>query len=302
MDAILAHHIYSAELQRDLLIRDSIEIVFRFSGHRVYLDQNALGAIMAQNDNVDITEKNIIGAIDRFATNIALAGLAMIPSCLIVIFMPWRLTPMIASDQPEGRAGVLLAPGVFFPLIVISSLVLIASIVPELTLSALDAAANSENVARESSGVQGATYIGQDDIRQMAAAWRAGQINQVLLVFLPVFTVCVVTCAATSWIRVIVGSWWTVRTAVRCGFYIFGALIGIASAMGILVTQLEMSAELGVIVSTITSIVMIVFVPWCYFAVLKSGGVAGKWRLFSAAILATITIFVASILAVQLFS
>ena len=83
-------------------------LVAKYSEYIVSSRQNTLEVIMTQNDNINIAEKNIIGAIDRLATNIALAGLAIIPSCLIVIFMPWRLTPIITcllytSPSPRDR-------------------------------------------------------------------------------------------------------------------------------------------------------------------------------------------------------
>lgn len=185
--------------------------------------------MMEENDNIDITEQNIVGAIDRFATNIALAGLAVIPTLFIVILMPWRLTPMIVDGQPNGRSGALLAPGVFFPLIVVASLLLVAGMVPELAPAVVETSSSvgSEAAAEASSSNGRATFIGGDDIRQMATAWRAGEVNQILLVLLPVFAVTVVSFAATAWLGVLVGNWWTVRTAIRSGFYIFGALIGI---------------------------------------------------------------------------
>ena len=256
---------------------------------------------MEQNDNVDITEKNIIGAIDRFATNIALAGLAIIPSCLIVTFMPWRLTRMITNDQPEGRTGTLLAPGVFFPLIVISSLLLLASLVPELAPTAIDASSNAQDTAEASSDTRRATFIGGDDIRQMAAAWRTGEFNQVLLVFVPVFAVCVIAFAATSWIRILVGNWWTVRTAVRSGFYIFGALIGIVSASGLFMSRLALSDEVSGLLSTIFTFAFLALFLWCYCGIFKAGGVESKWRLISAATLATITMIAVSVLTILLF-
>ena len=251
---------------------------------------------MAQNDTIDLTEKNIIGAIDRFATNIALAGLAIIPSCLIVIFMPWRLTPMIVNDKPDGRTGPLLAPGIFFPLTVISSIVLIANIVPELAPAAIDASANAE--AAVPSGTRRATFIGGDDIRQMAAAWRAGDINQILLVFLPVFAVCVITFAATSWIQIIVGRWWTMRTAVRSGFYIFGALIGSVSAVALMTSQMEVSDSPGAL---ILALGLMAFFPWCYMGILKAGGVEGKWQLISAAMLASLTMLFVNAVTILVF-
>ena len=276
-------------------------LVAKYSEYIVSSRQNTLEVIMTQNDNINIAEKNIIGAIDRLATNIALAGLAIIPSCLIVIFMPWRLTPIITDDQAEGRTGSLLAPGVFFPLTMVSSMVLLASIVPELASEAIEIPTNVENAAEAPSDTKSVTFIGGDDIRLMAAAWRAGEIKQILLVFLPVFAVCVIASAATSWIRVLVGNWWTVRTAIRSGFYIYGALIGIASLSSLLISGLTLSNESNRLLSTIITFLFPAFFLWCYFGLLKAGGVENKWRLISAAILATITMFVVSSVTILLF-
>jgi len=255
---------------------------------------------MEQNDNIDITEQNIVGAIDRFATNIALAGLAIIPTFLIVILIPWRLTPMIADGRPDGRSGALLAPGVFFPLIVIISLLLLASMVPELAPAVVETTPSAVNEAEASSGNGRTTFIGGDDIRQMATAWQTGEVNQILLVLLPVFAVCVVSFAATAWIRVLVGNWWTVRTAIRSGFYIFGAFIGLACVFALTVSRLDLSDQLNALLSTITTFAILALFVWCYSGVFKAGGVKSIWRVIGTSVLATASMLVASILMILL--
>ncbi|MEL7453520.1 MAG: hypothetical protein AAGJ50_09150 [Pseudomonadota bacterium] len=135
----------------------------------------------------------------------------------------------------------------------------------------------------------------------MSAAWRAGEINQILLVFLPLFAVCIVSFAATSWIRAIVGNWWTVRTAVRSGFYMFGALIGIISVGALAVSQLDLSDELAARLSMAANFGILALFLWYFFGFLKAGGVEGNWRLFSAAMLATIFNLVVINLTVLLF-
>jgi len=224
---------------------------------------------MEQNDNVDITDQNIIGAIDHFATNIALAGLAILPSFLIVIFAPWRLTPMVIEGRPDGRSGLLLAPGIFFLLIVVLTILLTASIAPEA-------------------------------ISRMAEAWRAGDINQILMVLLPVFAICVITSASSAWLRVIVGGWWSIRTAIRSGFYIFGAIIGLAAVFS-WIPLLDLSSELTALISAIFSFGILAVIAWCLFGIFKAGSANGTWRAIGGSLLATATMTGTSTLVVLLF-
>ena len=67
-----------------------------------------------QPDNVDIADKNVIGAIDRLVTNIALAGLAIWPTLFLIVIRPWKTLPLIKEDLPSGRVGMMLSPGSFF--------------------------------------------------------------------------------------------------------------------------------------------------------------------------------------------
>jgi len=252
---------------------------------------------MEQNDNVDITDQNIIGAIDHFATNIALAGLAILPSFLIVIFAPWRLTPMVIEGRPDGRSGLLLAPGIFFLLIVVLTILLTASIAPEAT-SGAERSSSVEGAAAEAQSSR--TLIGGEDISRMAEAWRAGDINQILMVLLPVFAICVITSASSAWLRVIVGGWWSIRTAIRSGFYIFGAIIGLAAVFS-WIPLLDLSSELTALISAIFSFGILAVIAWCLFGIFKAGSANGTWRAIGGSLLATATMTGTSTLVVLLF-
>jgi len=61
--------------------------------------------------NVDLEKPNAIGGIDRLVTNFALSVIAVFPTFWTCIAMPWRLRPLLEKDEPDGRMGMLLAPG-----------------------------------------------------------------------------------------------------------------------------------------------------------------------------------------------
>ncbi len=243
---------------------------------------------MGHNDNVDMTEQNIIGAIDRFVTNAALAGLAIVPSLLIVVCMPRRLLPMITGDHSTGRNGMLLAPGVFFPLLALASILIVASIIPDAP-APVDVAASSSPAAGQ--GGQVGLSVGQ--AARIAEVWRTGNFNQVLLLVLPMFCYSVLTSVATSWLRVLVGSWWTIRVAVRTGFYLFGATLGISSIVVIAMLSTDRYVELRLLISNLMSLVIAVWMVWWFFWIFKTGGVDGLWRVIGMALLVLLSILIA---------
>lgn len=243
-----------------------------------------------QTDNIDMTEKNFVGAIDRFVTNTALAGLALIPSIFIVLVTPWRLVQMIKSDPDTGRDGMLLAPGVFFPLSTILSILMIAATVPESTQL-------SDTPGENRNGIS----IGSSDMAQMAAAWRAGDVNQIIITFLPIFVYCVLTNAATVWLQRFVGSWWSIRAAIRTGFYLLGGIIGFVSLVVVTIFQVGLSDEQVRAVSQLASLISLILMPWYYFWIFKTGSDAKFLKTLALSLLATLTFAGGTVLILGVF-
>ncbi|GGY45752.1 hypothetical protein [Parvularcula lutaonensis] len=71
--------------------------------------------------------RRTLGVIDGTATQLALAALMLLPTALACIFWPRALGRMIPAIEPEGRRGICLAPGAFFLISVLTSLLLAAT-------------------------------------------------------------------------------------------------------------------------------------------------------------------------------
>ena len=78
--------------------------------------------------DIDLSDKNIVGGLDRFVIWVGLAVIAVLPTLFIVLFMPWRAAGLVAGEKPEGREGYILGPGVFFVVAVMSSVLLSSAI------------------------------------------------------------------------------------------------------------------------------------------------------------------------------
>ena len=236
------------------------------------------------NDIARVEETNFFGAVDRFVTNSALVGLALIPSVFMIFLTPWRLVSMVKDESGSGRDRGLLAPGLFFLLSTIATILALANLAPGF----LDSSTSANTV--ESGAV-----LGSDDVSQIASAWHSGELNQITITIVPTFGYCVLVFSATLWLRWIVGPWWSISTAIRSGFYIFGGIIG---STGILLTALlntPASEAFIVRASLVASILFSGLVIWVFFWIFRVGGQISVLKGLAAAILATITVTVVSI-------
>ena len=66
--------------------------------------------------SLDLEKPNLIGGLDKLVTNFAISAIAVVPTFLTCIVKPWRLRALIDQDLPDGRRGLLLGPGAYFPL------------------------------------------------------------------------------------------------------------------------------------------------------------------------------------------
>ncbi len=67
-------------------------------------------------DNFDLKlqEKDVLGGIDRLLINVGMAIIAFIPTYFILIFRPSRMAYMLSGEEPDGRKGLILGPGIMF--------------------------------------------------------------------------------------------------------------------------------------------------------------------------------------------
>ncbi|MEL6323560.1 MAG: hypothetical protein AAFQ84_04955 [Pseudomonadota bacterium] len=236
------------------------------------------------SDELDLRQRNIVGAIDRLTTNIALALIAIIPSLVIVVVMPWRLRDLIISDPPDGRDRLLLAPGVYFLLVVVISLLILAFVVPE---AAGDLAPDEEATAT--------LGISSANTQQILAAWRAGDVNAMLISILPIFLFTAILSASTWWLKILVGDWWTMRATIRTGFYILGSVICIGAVIVIGVSRADFNVEQLVLITNLSNLSITVLVAWWYFWVFKDASSPWKPKRLAATALAIGSVAITSI-------
>ena len=252
-----------------------------------------------QGDNSDITDKDFYGAIDRFVTNTALAGLALIPCVFFVFATPWRLAKMIGAEKGSGRDGVLLAPGLFFLLINLLSILVISLLtIATGNLSDPTISGDSEVNLGASDGVR----IGSVDPTVITAAWQSGQYNAIVTTILPLFGLCVISFASSAWLKHFVGGWWTVRAAVRTGFYVFGAILGFSAMVVVVLFKAGMTDGQVSAVSSVVSALLVLAIPWIYYWVFKKGAEASHYKALAASVLAPITSILTMGVVAMLFS
>jgi len=239
------------------------------------------------SDDVDISERNIIGGIDRFFTNSCLAILSIVPTMLCVLIRPGRLVSLVAEDRASGREGMFLAPGVFFPAIFVGSLLMLGFASVEFAI-----------VAKEgtNAGITGA------NINSTAQAWREGDYNQILRIMLPIMGIPVLASALATWLQVIVGKWWTIRTAIRTGFYLYGALIGSLGLAGLAISLAQPTDEQQALTSSILGFVSVASFVWVLVGFFRVGCQISYWRALVAAVLHLITFLVTVFIVVTAFS
>jgi hypothetical protein len=153
---------------------------------------------------LDTNQKNIIGAIDKFAENIALAALSVFPTFYNLIVKPWHLAPLLINQEPDGRKGMLLGPGVFF--IFAIALVMIGAglfVTPE--------------ILKSNGGFLGPAYA-----NRVSKAAADGEIWQVLSMMGPIYILAILFGTIARTFKHFIGPWWTLQTSIRAGFYVMG--------------------------------------------------------------------------------
>jgi len=85
--------------------------------------------------SLDLEKPNVIGGLDRLVTNFAMSAIAVVPTFFVCIAKPWRLSPLLDKDDPDGRTGMLLAPGAFFPLALMVSFIIAALLATPETIN-----------------------------------------------------------------------------------------------------------------------------------------------------------------------
>lgn len=210
---------------------------------------------MSNNDEIEIEKRSVIGGLDRFVTNIALAIVSVFPTFAIGIVQPWRLTPLIVNDEPEGRNGALLSPGAFFVVGLTVVLVIAAVLSTEETLA------------------WNGSLIGPDWAVSVASTAAEGNIWKTVSKITPVFLVAVFWGVIGGIFKKWVGSWWTLRVSIRAAFYFVTILVSYAILMSAVFDAITVhlnKPEVSQFAYKVLPLTVVFFISWFYFWVFKS--------------------------------
>jgi len=157
--------------------------------------------------NLDLEKPNVIGGLDRLVTNFALSAIAVFPTFWTCIAMPWRLRPLLDRDEPDGRMGILLAPGAFFPLALMVSLLVGAILSTPETVS------------------NNGSFIGPDLAVSVRSAASEGDVWKIIATVMPLYGAAIYVGLVGMVLRRWVGQDWTLRVSLRAAFYVMAVLI-----------------------------------------------------------------------------
>ena len=216
--------------------------------------------------NVDLEKPNAIGGLDRLVTNFALSAIAVIPTFWACIVTPWRLRALVDRDYPDGRIGMLLAPGAYFPLSIMLALILAGLLATPETLS--------DNGA----------FIGPGLALSVQSAASEGNIWKIIATVMPLYGVAIMFGLLGMVLKPWTHQDWTLRISLRSAFYVTGTLISwliLVTAFIDLVWLLTGKDEIKSLLYPIFLIPTLGWMLWIYFWVFRNNG-AVSWSRSAA--------------------
>lgn len=227
--------------------------------------------------SVDLEKPNIIGGLDKLVTNFAIAAIAVLPTFWTCIAKPWRLRPLLDRDEPDGRMGMLLAPGAFFPLALMVSFLIAALLATPETLS------NNNS------------FIGPGLAVSVQSAAANGDIWKIIATIMPIYGVAVLIGLLGAFLKPWAQQDWTLRVSLRVAFYLVAVLISwmiLSSAVIELIRVSTGSYESVSFLMPIFISLAIGFVIWMYFYFFRNSG-SVSWIRSGALSLAMLGLIVA---------
>lgn len=227
--------------------------------------------------SVDLEKPNIIGGLDKLVTNFAIAAIAVLPTFWACIAKPWRLRPLLDRDEPDGRMGMLLAPGAFFPLALMVSFLIAALLATPETLS------NNNS------------FIGPGLAVSVQSAAANGDIWKIIATITPIYGVAVLIGLLGAFLKPWAQQDWTLRVSLRAAFYLVAVLISwmiLSSAVIELIRVSTGSYESVSFLMPIFISLAIGFVIWMYFYFFRNSG-SVSWIRSGALSLAMLGLIVA---------
>ncbi|MEL7030649.1 MAG: hypothetical protein AAGL97_03625 [Pseudomonadota bacterium] len=207
--------------------------------------------------SLDLEKPNAVGALDRVTTNVAMSLIAVVPTFLTCIVAPWRLSELLKRDDPEGRLGMRLAPGAFFPLALLLSMIAGALLTtPELA---------NRNGA----------FLGPNLALAIQSAISEGDIWRTVGTVLPIYAFAVVAGSLGALLNRWAHEDWGLRVSLRAAFYVVGAFVSwviLSTAAIDLVRASTQNFQLANTLSVVITVPSLVAIVWMYFWFFRNGG------------------------------
>lgn len=213
--------------------------------------------------NIDLEKPNILGGLDKLATQLAIALVAVFPTFVTCIIKPWHLRPLIDKEEPEGHKGLLLSPGAFFFFALLLSFIIAAML------------ATPETIAYNGS------YIGPDLAVAVQKAASDGNVWKLIGTIMPIYGSAIVLGLLGVILKPWAGQDWTLRVSLRTAFYAMGALVSWLLLVTAIADLVFLRTGNGGIVSMIYGVVIIPTIAtliWIYSGFFWNNGVISKKR------------------------
>lgn len=207
--------------------------------------------------DIDLEKPNAIGGLDRLVTNFALSVVAVVPTLGAALFQPWRLVPLLDSDEPDGRDGLLLSPGAFLPL----------SLLVVLILSSVFTTTEAIEFDR--------SFIGPGLASSVSDAASEGDIWKTVSLIMPIYAVTILLGVLGGLLKPWAGHWWTLRTSLRASFYVTATMTCWIMLYSTGINILRAAIDDAQLVSTLYSlnaVPVLAICFWVYFWIFRVGG------------------------------
>ena len=238
--------------------------------------------------SIDLEGRNPLGGLDRLATGIGLAVIAVFPTLAATLFTPWKLGPMLIADDPEGRRGMILSPGAYLILSLGVVLIMVGSLV-------------TPEVASFDGGM-----IGPSLAADVSSAAREGDVWKVLSHVAPIFIIAIIFGVLGRTLTRWAGVWWDLRVSLRVAFYGLSTAVCLIVLSSLIMDRIRLAnaaTDLSVAPPTIMPLLVIGSIYWIYFWCFRSGGNLSTARSALLAVaMFVITVLFFSILALLIFA
>ena len=222
--------------------------------------------------SLDLEKPNAVGALDRITTNVAVSLIAVVPTFFTCMILPWRLTALLKRDDPEGRSGMLLSPGAFFPLSLLVSFLIGALLTtPEIA---------------QNDG----SFLGPNLALSIQSAVADGDVWKTIGTVMPIYVFAVIVGSLGLILKPWAHGDWTLRVSLRAVFYITGTFVSwvilTTAAIGVVRESIG-DAELARRLNNLFPIPTLGLIFWMFFWFFRDDGALSLFRsaLLSIAII-----------------